>query len=267
MKPGARAIVTTAFLLGPYTLAAGASPAMDRLSVTGDGATLSGTSGGGGGSFNWLHNFDPDSLVTLGAEHQKLGPAHWAFGSVSGALTRAMGDDRYTFSAEAHEGAGDDGPHPLKYRIEAAAVTGTYFHQLSATLEYRRVDVETTHGHLPKFQLAYLWTPHWLTTVSYAQSAGGNVGARLTSARVDHYSPVVNLLAGGTYGQASATLFGVGINVPGNVLREGYLGASRTFSRRTEASLTGDFQNLSGTKRVTVTLGFIFHLGSLGAQH
>jgi hypothetical protein len=178
-----------------------------------------------------------------------------------------MGDGRYTFSAEAHEGAGDDGPRPLKYRIEAVGATGTYFHQLSAMLEYRRVDVETTHGHLPKLQLSYLWTPHWLTTVSYAQSAGGNLGARLTSVRVDRYSPLVNFLAGGTYGQASATLIGVGINVPGNILREGYLGLNKTFARRTEVSLTGDFQNLSGTKRVTVTLGFIFRLGSLGAQH
>lgn len=246
--------------------AAAASTSVDRIAVSGDGATLSGTSGGGGGSLNWLHNFDPDALVTLGGEHQKLGPAHWSFGSLSGALTRPLGDGRYTFSAEAHEGSGVDGIHPFKYHIEAAGVTGTYFHQLSAMLEYRYIDVETTHGHLPKLQLSYLWTPHWQTTASYAVSAGGNLGSRLGSLRVDHYSPVVNLLAGGIYGQASATLLGVHIPIPGNVLREGYAGVSKTFARRTDVTLTGDFQNLSGTKRTTVTLAFVFRLGSLGAN-
>ena len=267
MRMGVRALVATALLLGPCSLAAAGSTAVDRISVSGNGSTLSGTSGGGGGALNWLHNFDPDSIVTLGGEHQKLGPTHWSFGSVSGAVTRAMGDGRYTFSGEAHEGSGRDGVHPFKYHIDAAAVTGTYFHRLSMMLEYRYIDVETTHGHLPKFQVAYLWTPHWQTSVSYADSAGGNLGTRLTSLRVDHYSPVVNLMAGGVYGQASATIINVFFFAPGNILREGYVGASKTFARRTEVSLTGDFQNLSGTKRTTVTLGFIVRLGSLGAQH
>ena len=253
-------------LIVPSTVAAAPSTSMDRISVSGDGATLSGTSGGGGGSLSWLHNFDSDSLVTVGGESQKLGPTHWSFGSVSGAVTQALGDGRYTFSAEAHEGAGVDGVHPFKYHIDAAGVTGTYFHQLSATLEYRYIDVETTHGHLPKFQLSYLWTPHWQTTASYAVSAGGNLGTRLTALRVDHYSPVVNLLAGGVYGQASATIINVFIHAPGNILREGYVGASKTFARRTDVTLTGDFQDLSGTKRTTVTLAFVIRLGSLGTK-
>ncbi len=253
-------------LIAP-SAAAATSTSVDRIALTGDGATLRGTSGGGGGSVNWLHNFDPDSLLTLGGEHQKLATAHWNFGSLSGAVTKALGDGRYTFSGEVHEGSGKDGIHPFRYHIEAAGVTGTYFHRLSAMFEYRYIDVETTHGHLPKFQLSYLWTPHWQTTASYAVSAGGNLGTRLTSMRIDHYSPVVNLLAGGIYGQASATILNVFIPVPGNILREGYVGASKTFARRTDVTLTGDFQNLSGTKRTTVTLGFVFRLGSLEARH
>jgi hypothetical protein len=240
---------------------------MDRIALTGNGTSLTDTSGGGGGSFTWLHNFDADSLLTLGAEHQKLAAAHWTFGSISGALTRELGDGRYTFSAEAHEGSGEDGPHPLDYHIEAASVTGTYFHRLSVLFEYRRIDVETTHGPLPKVGLAYLWTPHWLTTVSYAQSTGGNLGTRLTSVRVDRYSPVLNLLLGGSYGQASPTIINLGIVSPGNILREGYIGVSKTLARRTDVSLTADYINLSGSKQARVTLGFIIRLGSLGAKH
>lgn len=267
MRSGAGAIGIATLLLGPYAAAAATSTSVDRIAVSGNGSTLTGTSGGGGGALTWLHNFDPDSLVTLGGEHQKLGPTHWSFGSLSGAVTRAVGDGRYTFSGELHEGSGEDGTHPFKYHIDAASLTGTYFHRLSATVEYRYIDVETTHGHLPKFQLSYLWTPHWQTTASYAVSAGGNLGTRLSSLRVDQYNPVVNLMAGGVYGQASATIINVFFNSPGNILREGYVGASKTFARRTDVSLTGDFQNLSGTKRTTVTLAVIVRLGSLGAQH
>jgi hypothetical protein len=267
MRSAARAITTAVILLAPYTVASASSTSMDRIALTGNGSTLTNTSGGGGGSFTWLHNFDANSLLTLGAEHQKLSVAHWTFGSVSGALTRELGSGRYNFSAEAHEGSGQDGVHPLGYHIEAAGVTGTYFHRLSMLLEYRRIDVETTHGNLPKVGLAYLWSPHWLTSVSYAQSAGGNLGTRLTSVRIDRYSPVVNLLLGGSYGPASATIYALGVPYPGHILREGYAGVSKTFARRTDVSLTGDFINLSGSKQTKVTLGFIVRLGSLGANH
>ena len=37
--------------------------------------------GGGGGSLRWLHNFSPDTLIGLGAEHQVLSVSRWTFGS------------------------------------------------------------------------------------------------------------------------------------------------------------------------------------------
>ncbi len=257
-------------VLVPCAAQAASATSEDRISLIGAGTRLTAgdeTAGGAGEALGWIHNFDADSLLTLGAEHQTLKDAHWAFGSIGGALTRELGDGRYTFAAEAHEGAGDDGIHPLKYRIEAGGVTGTYFHQLSVQLEERRIDVETTHGHLPKLGVSYLWSPHWMTSFSYAVSAGGNLGTRLTSGRVDRYSRAVNLFAGGSYGRIAPTILGVGIVSPGHIYRDGYVGASKTFARRTDVSLTADYLNLSGTKRGTVTLGFIFHLGSLGAAH
>ncbi len=267
MRVRVRALTATLAVLAPCVTMAAAE---DRISLAGNVDTLTGggapRSNGGGEALGWLHNFDADSLLTLGAEHQRLGVAHWTFGSVSGSIAHQIGDGRYTFSAEAHEGSGRDGTHPLDYRIEAGSVTGTYFHRLSVQLEERRIDVETTHGHLPKFGISYLWNSQWQTSASYAQSAGGNLGTRLTSVRIDRFSPVVNLLAGGSYGQASPTIISLGIVSPGHILREGYIGASRTFARRTDVTLTGDFINLSGTKRTTVNLSFIFRLGSLGAR-
>jgi hypothetical protein len=262
-----RTVTVMLGLLAPCAVAVASSTASDRISLTGNGSTLTGTDGGEGGSVGWLHNFDVDSLVTLGAEHQRLGDAHWSFGSLSGATSTELGKGRYTFSGEAHEGTGVDGRNSLRYRIEALQVTGTYFHRLSVQLEGRRIDVETLHGNLPKITVSYLWTPHWSTAFSRADSAGGNLGTQLNSVRIDHYAPSVNLLAGASYGRASPILIDLGIVSPGHILREGYVGASKTFARRTEVTLTGDYLNLSGSKRATVTLSFMFHLGSVGARH
>jgi hypothetical protein len=262
-----RAAAVLAGLLAPLTVNAATSTSSDRISVIGDGSTLTGTDGGEGGSLTWLHNFNTDTLLTLGAEHQRLGDAHWTFGSLSGSVSKEIGTGRYNFYAEGHEGAGEDGPHALHYRIEAVGASGTYFHQVTVLLEARRIDVETTHGWLPKIGISYLITPQWLTSVTFQDSAGGNLGTELTSIRVDHYNKAVNLLAGAVYGRASPTIIDLGIVSPGHILREGYAGASKTFGRRTDVTLTTDFLNLSGSKRWTWTLGFMFHLGSLGGTH
>jgi hypothetical protein len=261
----------------------------DRIAVSANGSSLTGTNGGAGASLGWLHNFDPDTLIGVAAEHQVLSVSHWTFGSLSGAITRGAGDQRYTFYGDAHEGAGDDGPNAFKYRIETLGVTGTYFHQLSATIEDKQVNVETTSGNLPKLQLAYLWNPKVQTTVSYAYSFGGNLGTRLTTARVDVYGHQVNFLAGGAVGQASPSLLGVvsggNLTLSPHQLREGYVGVVKPFpSLRSELTFIVDYQRLSGgqgavitknnvvliprsvSERWTGTLNYVFHIGHHGTK-
>jgi hypothetical protein len=261
----------------------------DRIAVSGNASSLTGTNGGAGASVGWLHNFDPDTLLGVAAEHQVLSVSHWTFGSVTGAITRGAGDQRYTLYGDAHEGAGDDGPNAFKYRIETLGVTGTYFHQLSATVEDKQVNVETTSGNLPKLQLAYLWNSKVQTTVSYAYSFGGNLGTRLTTARVDVYAHQVNFLAGGAIGQASPSLLGnvVGGNLTlaPHQLREGYVGVVKPFpSLRSELTFIVDYQRLSGgqgavvtanntvliprsvSQRWTGTLNYVFHIGHHGTK-
>lgn len=267
MRLAARAVTVMLGAVAPCATALASSTSSDRISLTGNGSTLTGTDGGEGGAVAWLHNFNPDALFTLGAEHQRIGDAHWSFGSLTGAFSSELGNGRYTFSGEAHEGSGENGVRPLKYEIEAFQITGTYFHQLSVQLEVQRIDVDTLHGNLPKISIGYLWTPHWLTTFSRSNSAGGNLGTQLDSLRIDRYGKHVNLIVGGSYGRASLIIIdGLGVVAPGHILREGYIGGSKLFARRTEVTLTGDYQNLSGSKRATLTLSFMFHLGSLGAR-
>ncbi len=242
----------------------------DRIAVSAQGSTLTQTDGGGGGSLGWLHNFDDDALAGIAAEHQAISSAHWTFGSLNGAVTLGTGEARYSLYGEVHEGAGNNGAHHLRYEMESAGVIGTYFHRLSAQLEDKRIDVDTVHGNLPKVQLAYLWNPHLLTTVSYAYSVNGNLGTRLSAARLDAYGPVVNFLAGVSYGPSARIVVGL---VDGETatagfhrLKEGYAGVSKPFPQlRSELTLVADYQNLSGSKRATLTLNYIFHVGHRGA--
>jgi len=69
----------------------------DRIALSAQGSSLTGTGGGGGASAAWLHNFDADTLAGVAAEYQALSVSHWAFASLNGAIYRGPGDQRYTF--------------------------------------------------------------------------------------------------------------------------------------------------------------------------
>jgi hypothetical protein len=260
----------------------------DRIALSANGSSLTNTGGGGGASAGWLHNFDADTLLGVAAQYQALSVSHWAFASLTGAMTRGPGDRRYTFYGQADEGAGRNGPNAFKYRLETLGVTGTFVHRLSATLEDKQVNVESTHGNLPKLQLAYLWNPRLQTTVAHQHSFGGNLGTRLTTARVDVYVPQVSFLAGAAYGQAAPALLGQLATQEGEKglitlaphdLREGYVGVVKSVPQlRSDLTLILDYQRLSGgagtvlgvavpssvSTRWTGTLNYVFHIGHHG---
>ena len=269
---------TAACFCAPWTAHAQTSTADDRIAVSADGATLKGpgssaTSRGGGGSLTWLHNFDADSLLGAAGEYQALAAAHWAFGSVNASKTLGPADQRYTLYGEAHEGRGNDGKNDFNYSIEAIGVAGTYFHRLSAQIEDKQINVQSTHGNLPKVGLSYLWSPHFQTQASYSYSVSGNVGTHLTTARIDGYSAALNWFVGVAFGQASAAILlpvssaALGVHpgsIPARQLHEGYVGVSKPLRNRSELTLIADYQNLAGTKHATLTLNYIFHVGHTG---
>jgi hypothetical protein len=247
------------------------SPAMgqtstsdDRIAVSADGTTLTGTNGGGGASLGWLHNFDTSTLAGIAIEHQGLSDAHWTFGSVNGSTAVGPANQRYTFYAEAHEGAGDDALRAFHYHIEAIGVVGTFDSKLSAQIEDRRIDVETTHGNLPKVGLTYLWGPHLATTAAYQDSVSGNLGTRLKSVRVDTYWAKVNLLGGGAWGPTSPVVFDLPSGLVSQVrqLKEGYVGASKPCPKlHSELTIVADYLDLAGIKKASLTINYIFHIG------
>lgn len=265
---------TTVSLGATFALALGMSPPAgaqgssrpdDRLILSANGSTFPGTGGsGGGGAITWLHPFSAGTLLDVGAEHQIITDSQWTFGSLMGSTTLgAQSGSPTSFSGELHEGSGDISGRGFTYSIEALGASHTMKNGLTVQLEERRIDVDTSHGSLPKIAVVYAWMPKLQTTLSYAKSIGGNLGTEISIARVDFIGARAGFLAGVAYGQSVPVVVNLesGLQEPQAVLKlkEAFLGASKSFSR-VDVQLIADYLELANVKRTTLTVIFTIPL-------
>lgn len=248
-------------------LAAAPAPAADRLTLMVSGSTLSQADDGGGAGIGWLHNFSPSTVLGLGGEYQTLANSEWKFGSFNFAFGVGPAAHRSNFYVEAHEGSGHDDAHSYDYSVAAAGMYQSFTRQLSLQIEDKQIDIDTTHGNLPKVGVQYLWSPKLLTALSYAHSVSGDLGTRLGTARVDVFGKHVNFILGGAGGQASPAVIDIqtGIKTPGLTMREGFIGLSKPFSR-VDLTVLGDYLKIGDTERVTLTLNGTVRLRDAGGS-
>ena len=234
----------------------------DRLIFTAQGATLTGANGGGGGEIAWAHTFGPGTTASIAGDYQTIAGSHWEFGSLTGSVGWGPASTRWTAYGEGHVGSGNTGTHPFDYGVYVAGVSATFSGHYTVQLETRQIDIDTSHGNLPKIGLAMLVTRRLLASVSYAKSVTGNLDTELLTARIDHYGSTVNWLAGVAGGHAAPAVVNIntGATGPAPRLKEGFAGIVRTWPR-TELSLLADYLDLEGTKRITLTLSCTLHLG------
>lgn len=227
----------------------------DRLLLSGNGEWLTGGSGGGGGSALWSHTFAPRDVLNLGAEYQTIANSHWTNGILSGSFGLGSATSGSAVYFEAHEGAGDVAQSAFDYSVITAGLLATPIEWLTVQLEERRIDVSTSHGNLPKLGLSFRVAKPLLVSVSYADTAGGNLGTQLTTLRLDYVGPAVNALAGAATGKAAPAV----LNLLGQVVRpaprltELFAGIGGSMGRGTW-QLLADYVDLEGFKRTTVTL-------------
>jgi hypothetical protein len=75
----------------------------------------------------------------------------------------------------------------------------------------------------------------------------------------------VNLFVGGAWGPTSPILFDspAGLVPEARQFREGYVGAAKPFPKlRSSLTIVADYQDLAGIKKTSLTLTYIFHVGS-----
>jgi hypothetical protein len=265
-SPRAQVWISAAALICAAAAHADDTGSDDRLLFSASGATLSGASGGGGGSAGWLHNFSADNLVGAAVEYDTLADAHWTFGSLNAATTSGPAGARLSLYGEIHEGAGDIGSHSFDYANEAVGLIRTFGAHFSLLLEDRQIDIDTSRGNLPKIGATMIWGPRLQTAVAFQHSVSGNLGTNLGSIRIDGYGKPLNWLVGAAYGQGAPAVFNLqtGLIEPNSGrLKEAFLGASKQLAR-SELTVVVDYLDLSGTRRTTLTVNYIFDLNAGG---
>jgi len=265
----------------------------DRLVFSAAGSTLSEGSGGGAGSAGWLHNFTADTLAGAAVDYQTIADAHWTFGSLTASTTSGPANARLSLYGEVHEGSGDIGTNErlvvtdqirdaavpqerqqpvfgevlrrFDYSIVAAGLIRTFGSHFSMLLEDKQIDIDTTHGNLPKLGMTVLWGPRLQTAVNWQHSVSGNLGTNIGTLRLDGYTKPLNWLLGGAYGQATPAVVNLqtGVAQPGSTLKEVFIGASKTMAR-SQVTVVADHLVLAGIKRETLTLTYIYDLGPSG---
>jgi|GEM_PF-926906 len=251
-----------AVLFAGYAAEAAADP-KDRLVLSGNGSWLSDDHGGGGASATWLRQFDSGNLFGLGPEYETIYNSHWTLANLNGALAVTPWNLKTSLYAEAHLGSGYTAQEFFRYTNVAGGFISALTPWLSLQLEERYIDIQPSRGNLPKVALSFRVAPKFLASVSYAHSFGGNLDTKLGTARLDFSGTHFSWLIGGAYGPVAPRVLNFIGAFPGGVktLREGFVGLGRSFGR-TELQLIGDYQDLEGFKRTTITLNCTVHLGS-----
>jgi hypothetical protein len=234
----------------------------NRLILSANGVRLTGVDDGGGGSLNYLHYLTPDAMIGVGAEHQFIADSKWTFGSLRGAYGFGAPERRTTLFGELHLGNGDEDERAFDYGVAVLGVSQSLSSKFSIQLETKEIDVDLSDGNLPELGLTYVWSPRWMTNISYAHSVSGNLGTELTSARIDHYGQRLNVFIGGAAGSADPVVLNLppGAGQPVNNLKEAFLGIGKGFSRG-EVQLVGDYLESGESERITVTLTFTANFG------
>jgi hypothetical protein len=236
----------------------------NRIIASGDWETLntSGAHTGSGGSLGYLGQPSASTLIGIAGEYQTLAGVHWEFGSLSGSYSHALTRTTlWDISAEVHEGIGQAGSMHFVYGIEAFGGGLSLPSEVSLSAEDRQIDVDTSHGSLPRLGVSKGWGQHWLTSIAYADSVTGNLNTDYGLARVDFLSAPIRLLAGASFGHVSPAVLDIeGIQRPqAQQLREYFVGVTRP-SRLVDISLLGDRIDLATLRRYTVTLTATLHL-------
>jgi hypothetical protein len=236
----------------------------DRLTLSANGSQLKDVGvdeDGSGGSLNYLHYVTPDFLFGMGGEHQTIADSKWSFGSLRASYGHGEPAKRFNIFGEFHYGEGDESGRDFDYQVGVLGLSQAITNRFSVQLESRQIDIDTSHGNLPKLSLTYLWSKQLVTSISYADTVGGNLGTDLTSARLDYYGQHVNFLIGGASGTADPSVLNLpGLRLPAQDLTQGFAGLGKAFSWG-EVQLLGDYLEVANSEKVTLTLSFTAYLG------
>jgi hypothetical protein len=234
----------------------------NRVVLGGSFESLTGIQGGGGGTLGYFSEPNQSTLLGVAADYQTLAGSSWAFGSLSAAYSGPITlSTRWSVHGDLHEGTGRTGSRDWDYSNVGVGGAVTLPLRLTVDFSDRQLDVETSHGNLPTVTLTEALTPHWLSSLAFAESVTGNLSTEYGLARVDFLAPSFGLLGGVSYGRVSPTV----INIDGALtaiayrLTEVFIGVRKRI-RRVDLTLLADHVDLAGIQHLTVSVSATVHL-------
>ena len=233
--------------------AAATTLSSDALIATGEWERSSGGLSGGGGSLDWLHTARPGTNVSLGLAAYRLGGSQRTLGRAGAFFPIAA---RWTLEPQVSLGGGN------------TAGVGFLHQQYRATLGFRassrlylRAQEEYFHigdsnGHLLSGGVSVLPSRLLSIDMSYAHSAGGNLGTQFVSGRFDLYRRTLRPFAGFAVGQTAPVVFDVGFGqqLVSQDLHEGFVGFVFPIAAA-EFTVALDWIQVGSTQRSTLTAG------------
>lgn len=187
-------------LLGLAGAAAPAPGSADFVYVSGEVDDFSPGGGGGSGGLLWTHELSRTLSSEAGAFAYSLVGTSWAYGRLGATITASR---KAIVHVEANLGGGSrDGSH-IDYRLFRGSLSLEVVERRAwAEVESQYIDFDASRGSVLKLGAAFAPRPALVGRIAYYVSAGGNLGARFWTGRVDLQRRRIGFFAGLSVGRS-----------------------------------------------------------------
>jgi hypothetical protein len=210
---------------------------------------------GNGGSADWIHCASSRVITTLGGGAYSIAGNRWAFGKF-GASLQARND--LWFYGDANVGSGRSPEGSFDYLTVHDGVTVKPLDRVFAKLEHQYVRIAGDHGNVVKAAVVVQPLPPLLVELGGAWSAGGNLGTRSATARLDWVESGWRGFVGYSHGRIVPQVVDIatGTRLPDTTTREWFGGATVVFACGELSLAFDELRTDKRTRRRTLSLGW-----------
>lgn len=180
--------------------------------------------GGRGASFDWVDCASARVVYALGGATYSIGETRW---SVARGTLSMQARDNLWLTADMSGGSGDNPASAFDYFTVREGLTWKAFERAYAKLEHQYLRVAADHGNVYKLAAVVQPLPPLLLELGAARSAGGNLGTRSWTGRVDWVDARVRAYAGYSRGLTTPQVVDLvaGTRLPDTRTRQAFAGA------------------------------------------
>jgi hypothetical protein len=208
---------------------------------------------GGRATAGWLRLFSTRATSEIGISLSQVPGSTWIAGLAGGSLKTSP---NVTLLGHTAIGGGERTGTAFPYQIYRGGVRWVpHAGRVGLQVEDQYLHVDTTRGHLVKFQGDVTFRSRFVAQGAYHKGAGDNLDAEFVSFRVDAQRTHLGLLGGLSIGRTSPHIVDIGFAVDALDSKE-FFGGIRFARKKQEFSLILDALEVEGLHRIGVGLGW-----------